>query len=435
MFSESGSTPLISVESVSKGFPLLRTPRDRLRFAFSQGSKANRNVPRHWALRDVSFQVERGESVGIVGRNGAGKSTLLQIIAGTVTPNGGTVHVGGQVAALLQLGAGFHPEYTGRENVFLNGAILGLDRRQIAARMEEIEAFADIGEHLDRPVKTYSTGMNSRLAFAVAICSEPEILIVDEVLAVGDLLFQQKCITRIRQMQEAGLTLLFVSHSTARVNGLCQRALLLKGGRAVFFGDAEDCTNRYLADLRTEANQEHEEGAVASVVAAGAIATAESATVRRQTRGVLRYGTQHVKVTEVKVLTADGVAGRDFHFGDKIVIEVHYHSEVHSERLNVSFLVRDDAGVDLTGTMTHDEGVTLPDLAPGQGGVVRFAFANRLRPGHFGVSVAVTRINLEDERRPLLYDQIDGVAGFAVVADPKRPVHYKFDSRVEVEIP
>lgn len=429
------SEALIAVRGVSKGFPLLATTRDRMRLAFWPRSRAARETPRHWALRDVSFEVGRGESVGIVGRNGAGKSTLLQIIAGTVAPTSGTADVRGRVAALLQLGAGFHPEYTGRENVYLNGAILGLGRAQVAERMPEIEAFADLGSHLDRAVKTYSTGMNSRLAFAVAICSDPEILIVDEVLAVGDLLFQQKCITRIRQMQEAGLTLLFVSHSTARVNGLCQRALLLKEGRATFFGDAEECTNRYLADLRTEANEEHPDGGAGQVTVPEAEEVAESSTVLRQTRGVLRYGTQDVKVTDVRVLAPDATPGRDFHFGDRIVIEVEYRAHVQSELLNVSFLVRDDSGVDLTGTMTHDEGVALPDLAAGETGTVRFAFANRLRPGHFGVSVAVTRINPEDPRRPLLYDQIDGVAGFAVVADPKRPVHYKFDSRVEVEIP
>ncbi|MCS7352481.1 MAG: ABC transporter ATP-binding protein, partial [Thermoflexus sp.] len=178
-------------------------------------------------MRNVSFEVRRGETVGIIGRNGSGKSTLLQIIAGTLAPTEGEVQVKGRVAALLELGSGFNPEFTGRENVYLNGAILGLSREEIDARFDDIAAFADIGEFIDQPVKVYSSGMYARLAFAVAVSLDPDILIVDEILAVGDLALQQRCATRLRQLRDNGLTLLYVSHSPDAIKSICQKALLL----------------------------------------------------------------------------------------------------------------------------------------------------------------------------------------------------------------
>lgn len=236
--------PAISVSHVSKAYPLFDSPWHRLRHLLT-GRQPAREFK---ALSDVSFEVRKGESVGIIGRNGSGKSTLLQIIAGTLTPSQGEVQVSGKVAALLELGSGFNPEFTGRENVYLNGAILGCDRAQMDALFDEIAAFADIGDFIDEPVKEYSSGMMMRLAFAVQVAVRPDILIVDEALSVGDIFFQQKCLRRIKELQEAGTALLFVSHDMAIVRDLCQRVLYLAAGVPVMVGDKTEAIARFLRD-------------------------------------------------------------------------------------------------------------------------------------------------------------------------------------------
>jgi lipopolysaccharide transport system ATP-binding protein len=201
----------------------------------------------HWVLRDVSFGVRRGEAVGIVGLNGAGKSTLLKIVAGVTHPTEGRVSRSGRVAALLELGMGFHPDFPGRQNVFMSGQLQGLSYDEVARHMPQIEAFADIGEYIDEPVRTYSSGMQVRLAFSVATAVRPEVLIVDEALAVGDIFFQQKCFERLHEFREQGTTLLFVSHAAATVIDLCDRALLLEHGRLTFDGSPKEATDRYQA--------------------------------------------------------------------------------------------------------------------------------------------------------------------------------------------
>lgn len=406
---------------------------------FRMKRRARGGVREVWALRNVSFDVARGEAVGIVGRNGAGKSTLLEIVAGTRLPTEGRAVVRGRVAALLQLGAGFHPDFTGRENVFLTGSIQGVARADVEARFDDIAAFADIGHYLDQPVKTYSSGMFARLAFAVATAYEPDILIVDEILAVGDALFQQKCVTRIERMRESGMTLLFVSHSVDRVNALCDRSLLLEGGRSMFFGETSRATDLYLRAIRTERSVSAllSEGATEGGDATPSEAAAPpkpSPNVVRQTRGVDRYGSQEVQIESVETQDGEGSPCESFDHGATIQIEVVYRAQVATEDVNVSFLVRDETGVNLCGTMTWDEGVELDPVAPGDAGRVRFRFVNRLRPGRFGVSVAITRIDRAEPRKPVLYDQIDGVASFESRWDPKRPVHYKFDAQVEVQV-
>lgn len=249
---------VIGVNAVSKIFPIFAKPRDRLkqfilpRLQSAIGLTPARYYREFHAVRSVSMEVRRGEAWGIIGRNGSGKSTLLQMIAGTLSPTTGSIETSGRVAALLELGSGFNPEFTGRENVYLNGSILGLDPRAIDARMTEILNFADIGEFIDRPLKTYSSGMAVRLAFAVAVCIEPEVLIVDEALAVGDAGFQFKCLGRIRQMRERGMTLLLVSHDLGMVKTFCDHALYLRAGAVVLSGPPEKVGEAYLQDLRAE---------------------------------------------------------------------------------------------------------------------------------------------------------------------------------------
>lgn len=237
----------LQVSGLGKCYHMYSKPQDRLKQMFFGHFK--KFYKEFWALKDISFQVKQGESFGVIGHNGAGKSTLLQLICKTLTPTTGDLIINGKVAALLELGAGFNPEFTGRENVYMNGAILGFSRKEIDKRFDEIEAFADIGDFIDQPVKTYSSGMYVRLAFAVQVCVEPDILVVDEALSVGDIFFQQKCYTKIKQMIAKGTTCFFVSHDTAAILNLCDRVLLLKNGQAEFCGDPEEAVSRYYTQL------------------------------------------------------------------------------------------------------------------------------------------------------------------------------------------
>lgn len=235
----------ISVHGLSKSFPVYEKPHHRLLQMLSTRSTKHRWFREFQALKDVGFEIHKGETVGIVGRNGSGKSTLLQLLCGTLTPSTGMIEVGGRIAALLELGAGFNPDFTGRENVFLNGTVLGLTRQEIEARFDEITRFADIGEFIEQPVKSYSSGMYVRLAFAVAIHVEPDILVVDEALSVGDEAFQRKCYARIEKIRDSGATVLFVSHAASAVLELCNRAILLDHGEILAIGAPKAVISRY----------------------------------------------------------------------------------------------------------------------------------------------------------------------------------------------
>src|SRR5712692_5739805 len=237
----------IQFEQVSKSYPIYESPGDRLKELLS----FNRLLfhQNFWALHDVSFEVARGETFCIVGENGSGKSTLLQLVAGILQPSSGGIQVNGRVSALLELGAGFNPEFSGRDNVYLNGSILGLTKRQIDARYKDIEEFAEIGDFINRPVKTYSSGMVVRLAFAVAINVDPEILLVDEALAVGDLYFRQRCMRKVHELRAHGITILFVSHAMADVKALGDRAMWLEKGRVIEMGETDRVVSKYMAAM------------------------------------------------------------------------------------------------------------------------------------------------------------------------------------------
>lgn len=240
----------LRVDNLGKCYQIYDKPQHRLWQGLFRGRKTF--YREFWALKGISVDIRKGETVGIIGRNGSGKSTLLQLIAGTLQPTMGAVQVNGRVAALLELGSGFNPEFTGRENVFLNGAVLGIPFEEMQKRIEAVAAFADIGEFLDQPVKTYSSGMVLRLAFAVSVNVEPDILIVDEALSVGDVAFQFKCLQRLEELTQAGVTLLFVSHSMEMVKTFCQRAIYLKHGEPYAMGPPEELAELYLMDVRDE---------------------------------------------------------------------------------------------------------------------------------------------------------------------------------------
>jgi len=249
------SNTAICVDRVSKAYTIYARPQDRLkqmlasRVGRALGLEPRRYYTEHWALRDVSFEVRRGETVGVLGRNGSGKSTLLQIICGTLAPTAGRVVTGGRINALLELGAGFNPEFTGRENAVLNARILGLGRAEVEERLEEIESFADIGDFFDRPVKTYSSGMFVRVAFSVQASVDPAILVVDEALAVGDAAFQAKCLRRLRDLKARGTSILFVSHDMSAIRTFCDRAVWIDSGRLKMIGDVPKITAAYMEQV------------------------------------------------------------------------------------------------------------------------------------------------------------------------------------------
>jgi lipopolysaccharide transport system ATP-binding protein len=242
------SDTAIKVNNLGKCYQIYKRPKDRLLQSLWRGRR--QFYREFWALRDISFMVKRGEMVGIIGRNGAGKSTLLQLLAGTLTPTTGSIEINGRVAALLELGSGFNPEFTGRENVFINGAILGISSAEMKERFDEIADFADIGDFIDQPVKTYSSGMMVRLAFSVSVCVDPEVLLVDEALAVGDAAFQYKCIERLEKLAKSGTTTFFVSHDIGLVKAFCNRVIYLAEGGERASGPADEMAQLYALEIR-----------------------------------------------------------------------------------------------------------------------------------------------------------------------------------------
>jgi lipopolysaccharide transport system ATP-binding protein len=295
-----------------------------------------------WALKNVSFEIKQGEAVGIIGRNGAGKTTLLKVLSRITEPSAGRVTIKGRVASLLEVGTGFHPELTGRENIYLNGAILGMTRAEIRCKFDEIVAFAEVEKFLDTPVKRYSSGMYVRLAFAVAAHLEPEILLVDEVLAVGDSEFQKKCLGKMGEVSHEGLTVLFVSHNMAAIQQLCQRGMVLNDGKLIFQGAIEDAVRTYIQNVQT--------------------------TVLRTdlAKRMDRKGSQWLKFTKVGLFDALGNEQQQVLSGQDIFIRFYYVSAkiMHDATVNIAFNVRSSQGYLLTNLNSFDVGNAHVDVYP-----------------------------------------------------------------------
>jgi len=337
-----------------------------------------------WALRDVSFAVEPGASVGFIGRNGSGKTTLLRLIAGIFAPTEGRLEVGGSVGSLLELGAGFHPDFTGRENIFLSGSIYGLKRRYVRERLDEIVSFAELERFIDLPVRTYSSGMHMRLGFAIAVHVDAEVLLLDEVFAVGDEAFQRKCVDKILQFKERGGTVCFVSHSASAVERLCERALLLSHGNVEYDGPAAEAIKRYQKQLALEEAPE-EVGA-----------------------GLREWGSGEVRVEGIALLGADGEPRTRFVSGEPVVITLHLIGERPVPAPVLSLEVRDPSG-SLLGAIRRDLGELGWDGAPGTR-EVRFSLDRLpLGEGEFQISFALT--SAAGTRR---YHRVDGAERFAV---------------------
>ena len=321
-----------------------------------------------WALRDISFSLEKGETLGLVGPNGCGKSTLLQIVSGILQPTTGRVVTRGRIAALLELGAGFNPEFSGRENVYLNGEIMGLSRAEIAKAMPAIEKFAEIGEFMERPVKEYSSGMYVRLAFSTAIHVDPEILIVDEALAVGDAVFANRCVRKFQELRERKITVLFVSHDLGLVKQLSDRAILLLNGRMEAEGTPKDVINRYI----------------------GLVLEKHEAAGRKNDRlpSSFRHGDGTSEILSVEMIDARGESVASVQSGEEVTVRV--RSRFHREQKDpmVGILIRTRIGMDVYGTNTRIEQKELGTMRPGDELEVNFRIACWLTPQQYTLTVA-----------------------------------------------
>lgn len=410
--------PAISVRNVSKCFEMYDTPRDRLRqFFASNGRKYYREF---WALNEISFDVARGETVGILGRNGGGKSTLLQIIAGTMSPTSGEVKVNGLLAALLELGAGFNPDFTGRENVFLNGAVLGFTREEIERKFPEIEAFADIGEHMEQPVRTYSSGMYVRLAFAVQACVDPQVLIVDEALSVGDEKFQRKCYDYIEGLRARGCAILIVTHATSTVEKFCQRAVLLHKGNLHGIGEANAIIDQYHALLYSDekaylryVNSESVQEAVSALPVAGgpgeevSVSTGDDAqafeskvefgdrtpvpgdpTSSRGVEAVEKRGLR-AYIESWFAMDAAGERCEAFMSGQTLVVVARVKALDAIEEMQFGLLLRTVEGVSVFGSSTMYHQANIREVAEGDTCEVRFTIELALCEGTYFVTLAL----------------------------------------------
>jgi ABC-type polysaccharide/polyol phosphate transport system ATPase subunit len=395
----------LRVESVSKQYRIYERPGDRLKESLTRG-----RLKRHrefWALRDVSFEVEAGTTVGIVGPNGCGKSTLLQIIAGTLEPTHGDVWREGRVAALLELGAGFDPEFTGVENVYMNAALMGLTRRETERVFPEVERFAEIGPFIHQPVKTYSSGMYVRLAFAVAASVEPDILVIDEALAVGDAVFQHRCLRRIKEIQERGATVLFVSHDAAAVRALCTRAVLLNAGRVVSDGKPSDVLNRY-QKIIMEREQAFEESEAAA--REGVEDESEGDETRAPLRYTYRHGDRSAEVLSAELLDATRRSVEIVETGAELTVRVRARFLAEVDDAVFGFLIRNRHGVHAYGTNTKEQQLDFGRIERGETIEVSFAFNCWLGIDQYSVSLAV------HSREGVSYDWLDGVLFFRVTS-------------------
>lgn len=412
----------IVVDQVGKQFLMFQRPQDRLWQALFPSKKRGKTFD---ALRDVSFTVQRGETVGIIGRNGSGKSTLLQMICGTLRPTTGQIAVNGRVAALLELGAGFNPEFSGRDNVYLNGAIMGLSRQDIDARLDAILAFAEIGEFIDQPVKTYSSGMYVRLAFAIIAHVDADILIIDEALAVGDALFTQKCMRFLRQFKENG-TILFVSHDSSAVTNLCDRAVWLHQGQLRALGEAKEVCEQYLAMLFDANNVTP--SADLSTAPQGATQYALPTEWQDQRKDLFVHS--HLR-TDFEMFTFDpqqagfGKGGAqiiDVHFTNTAAqplkwvvglekVQLHIQVKVLKDldKPIVGFYIKDRLGQELFGDNTyltyHEQPVS---AQAGQQLKVQFDFIMPiLPPGDYTIAVAIANgTQLEHEQHHWIHDAV-----------------------------
>lgn len=427
----------IKVENLSKCYEIYDQPRDRLkqfivpRLQATARMEPSRFYREFWALRDVSFEVKRGETVGIIGCNGSGKSTLLQMICGTLNPTTGTVSTHGRIAALLELGSGFDPEFTGRDNVYMNAAVLGLAREEIDQRFDEIAAFADIGEFIEQPVKSYSSGMVVRLAFAVQAMIDPDIFIVDEALAVGDEKFQRKCFARMEELKSQGTSILFVSHSASSIIELCDRTLLLDHGVRLMYGAAPQAVRAYqkliyappteykrLIETYLEADKTGENVDLQKTVERTRVAPSEFSNdsfdsgLVPETTAI--YPTQGAEITSFSILDVDGRQVNVLQAGGTYQIQVTGHFSENFDATYWGIHIRNVSGAVVTGQRFPEDGTYFEPVIAGSDFNVKFSFQMSLLPGVYFVGGGVW-----SNQEPSCAHRIMDAIMFRVVSEEK----------------
>lgn len=412
----------IQVNHLSKMYKLYRKPSDRLREAV--GLKVP--VQEHYALQDVSFDVKKGETVGIIGTNGSGKSTILKIITGVLNPTKGEVQVDGRISALLELGAGFNMEYTGIENVYLNGTMMGFSREEIDARLQDILDFADIGDFINQPVKAYSSGMFVRLAFAVAINIEPEILIVDEALSVGDVFFQAKCYRKFDEFKEMGRTILFVSHDLGSISRYCDRVILLNKGVKMAEGKPKEIVDLYKKVLVHQEDQKPRE--------ASAVDNKKKAQKWKKPFEVnpnaLEYGTKAAEIIDYIILDEKGLETNTIEKFTDFTIKMRVKFNQDIEDPIYAFSIKNLQGTEVTGTNTMFEKITVPPQKAGNIQEISFTQRMNLQGTEYLLSLGCTGYHDGDFD---VYHRLYDICNITVVAVKNTVGFFDMDSVITVE--
>ena len=404
----------ISVRNISKSFRMYNSPAERLKELLHPFKKKYHKD--FWALRDISLEIPRGTTFGIIGQNGSGKSTLLQIICGILQPTTGTVQVNGRISALLELGAGFNRDFTGRENVFMNGAVMGVSREEMEERFERIAEFADIGHFIDQPVKTYSSGMYVRLAFSVAINVDPDILIVDEALSVGDIRFQARCFDKIEEMRKKGATIIFVTHATQTFQNLCNYGLLLDNGTHFAEGQPKDVSQIYykLQRDREHAYQERlkkrETEKVEKIEEQKPASTSKTATMD----GEFRFGIKTAQIVDFKVFNHEDIETLSLETGKKFKVwmRIEFHGDVKNPAVGV--MLRNPQGQNLLGIHSyHERRMDLGEKKEGDELSVTLESEMLLNPGNYTLSIGIADHNTDYDYRSI--DVRNHIAGINVL--------------------
>jgi lipopolysaccharide transport system ATP-binding protein len=400
----------IKVQHLSKKYRIYDRPWDKLRELFGlRSGKLHRDF---WALDDISFELESGRTLGIIGQNGSGKSTLLQILAGIMAQTRGDCFVSGKVSALLELGSGFNQEFTGRENVFMNGAILGMDTRQMEERFDRIAAFAEIGSFMDQPVKTYSSGMFMRLTFAVAVNVDPDILLVDEALAVGDLIFQHRCMHRMNHLRDCGKTIVLVTHDLDAITKFCDRALLLDGGRLLEDGKPDMVVQKYRALVFERERRYGVFEESPNSEAAEPDLTKEIPVARSIPNIDHRFGNGEATLLGIELLNSAGNPASEVAGGQTIVIRISAQFTQDVDQPIIGYFIRDRLGVEMSGCNTSYAGKPLPPVKKNQIITTDFRIdLPKMAPGSYSISPAIAKGSLQ---RHDMCDWIDNALVFTL---------------------
>ncbi len=402
------SETVVKINNISKVYKLFEKPKDRLKESLSLTHKCYHTDL--YALENINLEVHKGECVGIIGTNGSGKSTLLKIITGVLNPTGGNVELKGKVSALLELGAGFNMEYTGVENIYLNGTMMGFTESEMKEKLDDIISFAEIGDFINQPVKTYSSGMFARLAFAVAINVEPDILIVDEALSVGDIFFQSKCYRKFNEFKEAGKTIIFVSHDMGSVIKYCERCLLLNKGKQIMVGKSLEAVNVYkkilanqYEDETKEIEEEQEEAVSAQehTEASGEAQPVPKQKKRWQDKLIVNqqmvcYGGNEAEIVDFAVVDSEGMITSALEKNKRFRIKMKVHFNQRIEHPIFAYIIKDRKGTEITGTNTALENYTLDVVEAGQDVVVSFDQVMNLQSGQYLLGFGCTGYQLEE---------------------------------------